>query len=251
MSKHRGSFRESSERPQCRIDAGCGAAPRGSARRGRTQGLQNVRNPFAEHMACYLPRLFSMTVVKSAAEFLYLFAPLLFAAALSGLVMRFDWFPSLRRPLDAGCRWRGKRLFGDSKTWRGVVVAMVGCIAGTAIQKFLVGSQAQSIARIDYGQLDVLVFGSVMGASAMAGELPNSFVKRRLGIAPGKTTHGWLSVVFYVWDQIDLLMFSWAALSCWVRLDFTLVATSVAVTLLLHPLSSLIGYAVGARRSAR
>ena len=90
-----------------------------------------------------------------------------------------------------------------------------------------------------------------MGVTAMLGELPNSFVKRRLDIAPGKTTSGVLAVLFYVWDQIDLLMFSLPALAGWARVDIALVCTGVVVTLALHPLTSLIGYLIGARRTAR
>ena len=186
-----------------------------------------------------------------AAEFLYLYSPLLLSAAISGLVMRQNWLAFARRPIDAGRSWRGKRLFGDSKTWRGVLVAVVGCIIGVAIQKHLIGEQARSIARVDYARLDVLAFATTMGVTAMLGELPNSFVKRRLSIAPGHTTQGWLAAVFYVWDQVDLLMLSLPALSIWARIDAELVVTAFAVTLILHPTTSLIGYLIGARRSAR
>ena len=184
-------------------------------------------------------------------QFLYLFAPLLLAAAWSGLVMRLDWFKDLRVPLDGGLSFRGSRVFGDSKTWRGVFVAITGCIAGATLQKYVIGAHASAIALLDYSRLNVLAFGTAMGASAMLGELPNSFVKRRLGIAPGHTSVGPLAVVFYVWDQVDLLMFSWPVLCLWLRPDLGLVVTSIAVTLLLHPLTSLIGFAVGARTSAR
>lgn len=186
-----------------------------------------------------------------AAEFFYLYSPLLLSAAISGLVMRQNWLAFARRPIDAGRSWRGNRLFGDSKTWRGVLVAVVGCIIGVAIQKHLIGEHARSIARVDYARLDVLAFATTMGVTAMLGELPNSFVKRRLHIAPGHTTQGWLAVVFYVWDQVDLLMFSLPALSIWARIDAELVVTAFAVTLILHPTTSLIGYLIGARRSAR
>lgn len=90
-----------------------------------------------------------------------------------------------------------------------------------------------------------------MGAAAMLGELPNSFVKRQLGIAPGKTTVGPLSVIFYVWDQVDLLSFTWPVLTLWMDPTPDLVLTSIAIALLLHPLTSLIGHLMGARRTAR
>lgn len=189
--------------------------------------------------------------LQLAVEFLYLYSPLLLSAAISGLVMRQDWLAFARRPIDAGRSWYGKRLFGDSKTWRGVLVAVVGCIAGVAIQKYMIGEHAHGIARVDYAQLAVLPFAATMGITAMLGELPNSFVKRRLSIAPGHTTQGWLAAVFYVWDQVDLLMLSLPALSHWARIDAELIVTAFAVTLILHPTTSLIGYLIGARRSAR
>ena len=190
-------------------------------------------------------------VLQLTAEFLYLYAPLLLAAAISGIVMRLDWLAFARRPIDAGRSFRGKRLFGDSKTWRGVLVAVVGCMLGAAAQKYLIGELARPVARVDYATLHVVPFAVVMGATAMLGELPNSFVKRQLSIAPGKTTRGWMAVVFYVWDQVDLLIFSLPALSYWARIDGELVVSAFAVTLGLHPLTSLVGYLIGARRTAR
>jgi CDP-2,3-bis-(O-geranylgeranyl)-sn-glycerol synthase len=184
-------------------------------------------------------------------QVLYLFAPLLLSAALSGAVMRFNWWSGLYRPLDCGRSFRAKRVFGDSKTWRGVIVALVGCSIGTALQKYALLDAARAIALVDYARVDVLAFASAMGLGAMLGELPNSFTKRQLGIAPGKTTRGVWGVVFYVWDQVDLLSLSIPLLTPWVAWTWQLVATSVLVALLVHPLTSLIGYMVGARRSAR
>ena len=40
------------------------------------------------------------------AQALYLFAPLLFAAAVAAVVQRFDLLQALRRPIDAGKSWR-------------------------------------------------------------------------------------------------------------------------------------------------
>jgi hypothetical protein len=58
-------------------------------------------------------------------------------------------------------------------------------------------------------------------------------------------------VIFYVWDQVDLLSFTWLVLSLWLEPTLALITTSIAIALLLHPLTSRIGYAMGARRSAR
>jgi CDP-2,3-bis-(O-geranylgeranyl)-sn-glycerol synthase len=90
-----------------------------------------------------------------------------------------------------------------------------------------------------------------MGLGAMAGELPNSFAKRQLGIPPSQTTTGPLATVFFAWDQVDLLIGAWPAIALWVPLEGRLVLASFALALVLHPTLSLLGYLVGARVTAR
>ena len=196
-----------------------------------------------------------MEALRAAAiatgQVLYLFAPLLVSAAMSGIVLRFDLFAVLRRPIDQGAIFRGRRLFGDGKTWRGVAVAVVGSIGAVAVQQAIRTHVPALLQVADYGPIDPLSFGGAMGLGAMAGELPNSFTKRQLGIASGKTTRGWQAVVFYVWDQVDLLTGSWPLIIPWVRPSALLVVTSFVVALAVHPLVALIGYVVGARKSAR
>jgi hypothetical protein len=74
---------------------------------------------------------------------------------------RFAW------PLDRGHRLAdGRPLFGHSKTWRGLLLA----IAATAAAAPCVG--------LDWR------WGAAIGAAAMAGDLLSSFLKRRLGVVP-------------------------------------------------------------------
>ncbi len=182
---------------------------------------------------------------------LYLFAPLLVAAALSGVVIRYNFASWLYRPIDAGAHFRGKRLFGDSKTWRGVATAVVGSVVAVVVQCFLPSRWTTGFALLDYPHADPLLLGGALGIGATAGELPNSFVKRQLGIAPGATTRGPLRVVFYLWDQLDLLTGTWPLLSFWLRPTPRMIAMSVLLTLAIHPLVGLIGFLMHARRSAR
>jgi hypothetical protein len=192
-----------------------------------------------------------MTTLLEITRVLYLFAPLLVAAALSGIVIRFNVAPWLYRPIDAGARFRGHRLFGDSKTWRGVACAIVGSVAAVAVQRYLPARWTSGIALVDYGRVNPLLMGTAFGIGATAGELPNSFVKRQLGIAPGGTTRGPLRVVFYLWDQLDLLTTTWPLLLFWLRPKWSAVAISIGLALAVHPLVALIGFLMGARKSAR
>jgi CDP-2,3-bis-(O-geranylgeranyl)-sn-glycerol synthase len=184
-------------------------------------------------------------------QVLYLLAPLLVASAFAGVVQRFDLLSGLRRPIDGGRTYRGHRIFGDGKTWRGVVVAVVGCVATVALQKYVIGDRAGWLLLVDYDRIPVVPFGAAMGAGASLGELPNSFVKRQLGIAQGKATSGPLALLFFVWDQIDLLITAWPLIWYWVQPSAAVVVMSFVVGLVVHPTVSLIGYLVRARKSAR
>ena len=70
-------------------------------------------------------------------------------------------------PVDGGLALRdGRRLLGKSKTWRGV---LFGCAVPALVAPLL--------------DLPWTV-GALFGASAMAGDLLSSFIKRRVGVAP-------------------------------------------------------------------
>ena len=186
------------------------------------------------------------------AQALYLFSPLLVSVALSALVHRYDLGTSWKVPIDGGRTFGGTRIFGDSKTWRGVAIAVVGSVATVSVQKHILVAETRALAVVDYALVSPIVFGTVMGLAAMAGELPNSFVKRRLGIAPGSTTsRPALRVLFWVWDQVDLLTLSWPALLPWVHPTLGLVVASFVLALVIHPLVAALGFLLGARKTAR
>lgn len=179
----------------------------------------------------------------------YLLAPLLVAAAVSGVVLRFDLVPALRRPLDGGATWRGRPIFGANKTWRGLACCVTGGVLAVAIQKYAIGDRAGELAVIDYTQANPVLLGGGIGVAATVGELPNSFLKRRLGVAPGGRARGGFGPVFYLFDQVDLLLVVWPVLLWWCRPGWPLVATSVALVVAAHQAVSLIGFAIGARSS--
>ena len=51
--------------------------------------------------------------------------------------------------------------------------------------------------------LGYAVVNAVLGAGYVIGELPNSFLKRRVKIQPGKTIRGAQGIFFLVLDQAD------------------------------------------------
>ncbi|HET6900790.1 MAG TPA: CDP-archaeol synthase [Vicinamibacteria bacterium] len=163
-----------------------------------------------------------------------LFAPLLLGFVCHGLCIKTGFLRGLARPLDAGARWRGRRVFGDNKTYRGIVVVAIGTGLGYL-----------ALGRFPFG------FGLLVGAAAMCAELPNSFLKRQLEIAPGGQARGPRGAVFHVLDQIDVTVGAWLVLALRVRPTPALVLASLAFIFVTHQAITVAGYALGMRATWR
>lgn len=184
---------------------------------------------------------------------LLLLLPLLGGAVLHGLCMKHGWLGFLAKPIDAGRTFRGRPILGHSKTWRGPVCVGAGAAVVWGLQQGLLHrvDALAALELVDYASLPGWWFGAAAGAAAELAELPNSFVKRRLGIAPGATTRGPLSVLFYFWDQLDLLLGYWLVLAIVVPVTPLRVAVSVLVVGAIHPLLTLLAYLLGMRPTSR
>jgi CDP-2,3-bis-(O-geranylgeranyl)-sn-glycerol synthase len=126
-------------------------------------------------------------------------------------------------PVDGGRLWPdGRPIFGESKTWRGVISGALVC----ALFALVTGLG--------------FVFGLLFGLLALAGDMLSSFIKRRLELASSARAVGL--------DQIPeallpmLLAIWWLSVSPWVAL----------VVVVLFTLSNIFGspllYRLGIRR---
>jgi hypothetical protein len=138
-----------------------------------------------------------------AIEVAYLISPLLVAGAVHAPVIKLNLLPGLARPLDFGCTFRRRPVFGPNKTWRGPLLMSTVAVLVVFLQSELYSAgAARSISIVDYSRTNWLALGLALGISYSLFELPNSFVKRRLGIPPGGVSHrGRLAQ--YVVDQAD------------------------------------------------
>lgn len=148
-------------------------------------------------------------------------AAFLIASFVAAGVAQTAWLRSsagsrFQRPLDGGRCWRGRRWFGDSKTWKGfiVMVPAVGLaflVLGLMREYLPVRWQAGlwSLSPTRY-----LLLGMWAGFWFMAGELPNSFIKRQLDVPSGGMPRlrpaQWLC---FVLDQIDSILAALIALA--------------------------------------
>ncbi len=132
---------------------------------------------------------------------------LLAAFTLAG-VAQTAWFAApmsraFARPLDGGRRFRGRRFFGANKTTRGFVVMVPAAAAAFALLAAASGDPARvGLWPLSPGAYALL--GAWAGLGFMAGELPNSFVKRQLNIPPGDAPRSrvWTAMQFIA-DRLD------------------------------------------------
>jgi CDP-2,3-bis-(O-geranylgeranyl)-sn-glycerol synthase len=132
---------------------------------------------------------------------------LLGAFVLAGMAQT-AWFaaPVSRRfsqPIDGGATFRGRRVFGAHKTVRGFVVMIPSTALSFAAIAAAVGDPGGAglwpLTLAGYAGL-----GACAGLGFMAGELPNSFLKRQLGIAPGAAPgHPIGAAAQFLLDRID------------------------------------------------
>ena len=119
-----------------------------------------------------------------------LILPIIMGGVCNMIFMKLPILQSWRFPMDARKTFRGKRIFGDNKTWKG----FMGMIVFTALSGMLFWSIFDSTKF-----LFSLLRGAWIGFAFVLFELPNSFIKRRLDISSGK--NGGLVQTFF--DQCD------------------------------------------------
>jgi len=111
-------------------------------------------------------------------------------------------------PLDFGRTCRGQRIFGDNKTLRGFVVMLPATAGSFLLLGFAVFHEPQLFARLwPLSPPEYAFLGLLAGLGFMIGELPNSFLKRQLGIQPGETPRRWpAKIACFALDRIDSIV---------------------------------------------
>jgi len=138
--------------------------------------------------------------------------PVILAGVLNMVFVKSTFLNGMKHSMD-GKRLLAdhRRLFGDNKTWKGFwgMVALTGLV--TVIWGFMC-SLIPSLSAHDFlyhTHANTVVFnmlvGCIVGFAYVLFELPNSYMKRRLGIGSGKTPKGLRGIPFLVLDQVDSL----------------------------------------------
>jgi len=166
---------------------------------------------------------------------IYFLFPAYIANMLPVIANRLDVLHPLARPIDGGFKFYGEYLFGSSKTWRGLVIGVLGSMFIAIIQFFLFPLQIVApYSFVDFGAIDPLTFGFAGGVGALGGDLIKSFFKRRFGIKSGQP--------WPVFDQLDFIIGYFAATVLLIGFRSDIFIAALIVTLILHPMTNLFAY---------
>jgi hypothetical protein len=156
--------------------------------------------------------------MNSLTQALILSVPLIVSGGIHMAVVRLDVLTPLKIPIH-------RRWFGVNKTWRGVLVMPLAAALGVSVACVFWPDQ--------FGGWNSFFLGLLLGLAYVFSELPNSFIKRRIGIEPGKRPPrhaAWFALA----DQADsaigcALLYGWA-----LRLAIVTVLILVAIGPAIH-----------------
>jgi CDP-2,3-bis-(O-geranylgeranyl)-sn-glycerol synthase len=173
---------------------------------------------------------------------LWFFLPAGIANMMPIFVAKIPGLSKLNAPLDGHKKFRGKRIFGSHKTWRGIVA---GIIFGTLVlwlQQLAVrhiGWLRTETDQVDYDTLPTLIVGPLFAIGALGGDAIESFFKRQFGIPPG---HGW-----FPFDQTDYIIGGAIATVPFVSLSLPEYVWLLLLWLIVHLIATSVGYLMGVK----
>ncbi len=135
--------------------------------------------------------------------------PVIVAGVLNMLFTKTMLYKALAKPIDLAKTCKdGRHIFGKNKTYIGFFSMVVFACFAQVIWGALcsVGgfeSRNELYKLYNNAFLYNLLVGALFGFLYMICELPNSFIKRRIGIKPGKTDKSVVGFVFFIIDQFD------------------------------------------------
>lgn len=166
--------------------------------------------------------------------------PAYFANMAPVIFDKLGLLKSMAKPIDGGLKLGQDFLFGQNKTWRGIIAAVIMSLVVTIIQASLFGYDFfYQISIVNYDAM-FLSFGVLAGLGAILGDLIKSFLKRRLHLASGQS--------WPIFDQLDFIIGFFIFISLIYKPSVEIILASLLITLILHPLVNLISYLLGLKK---
>lgn len=168
---------------------------------------------------------------------IWFFLPAGLANASPVFATRIKLLNFLYKPLDFGAKFRGKRIFGENKTWLGLVFGIIVGFFVIWLQRY--GYNHSEWIRtislnVNYSESKIILLGPLMGFGALAGDAAESFFKRQVGVKPGST--------WFPFDQLDYILGGLILSLPIVILKWYEYLLIIAIWILIHLISSYVGY---------
>lgn len=151
--------------------------------------------------------------------------------------------------LDFGAMWKGRRVLGDGKTWKGLAVGIASGVLLGYLEGVVALPAGAPLAHVYPLSLSILPALLALSAGSMLGDIAGAFVKRRRGLERGASVP--------ILDQYDfaagaLLLVYLASPAAAVRFLFggEALAGLAVVLLIIYPLHRLINY-IGYRKGLK
>ena len=158
------------------------------------------------------------------------FLPAGVANASPVIANRIPFVNRFKTPIDFGKSWRGKRILGDNKTWRGLIFGTLMASAASLLIGYFADPQASDASRTFFT-------GFLLGLGALTGDAVESFFKRQRGIQSGKA--------WFPFDQTDYIIGGLLFVYPMVQIPVILMAGIFVIYFGLHLLFSYIAFLLG------
>ena len=137
--------------------------------------------------------------------------------------------------IDGGRKFRSQPLFGEGKTWEGLLFgAIMGGFIGL-VEMLAYPSLPFSTSPVPLNIVTMTpLLGFLLGLGAMLGDLGGSFIKRRLRIARGRPVP--------ILDQLDFLAGALLFSLILVRLEAGWIVLLAFITFLVHIVANMMAY---------
>lgn len=172
---------------------------------------------------------------------LWFFLPAGLANAVPVVAAKLPGLKHWDEPMDFGKTWRGQRIFGANKTWRGLLAGIVVATLVIGLQKYLFQSTgwAVQVSWIDYSPTHIWLLGPLLGAGALTADAIESSFKRRRHIPPGQP--------WFPFDQTDYIIGGCLLSLPLVQLTLVQYIWIFAVWFGMHLLAVFVFYHLGIR----
>jgi hypothetical protein len=152
--------------------------------------------------------------------------------------MRKGWLEKLDVPLDGGLKLGGQPLIGKSKSFRSLIIYLV---VATLVTLLLYSSAQVSDLVAPVFLTNPFVLGPATTLSYLLGEIVNSFIKRRFGIATsGEASSRLGSRVQAVFDNVDGIIASGLLFIFSYHVPAEILATSFVLAVVIHLSTDLL-----------